>query len=312
MATTVEDIARHVAGLASLDVDLQLVGTWVSSRWAECAASATLRALRKVGELVIPAPYTTGTVTITRGSKTVTGSGTTFTDSHVGQHIRIATSWYEIGQFTSATSLQLKSDFAEDDVAAGGFTIVQRRHTLNSNARHLGQFVHMRHRRPLTVSSLEGLDRTDTSRYSINSYPRYVAEVELGDNMERRVEIYPFSSTSELIHYIYWADPPTLGFKSYIPGLGNEESLREGVMVDVYRHLMFKALNAGSVDQAAFLRNEFRAQETRWLSIHRTRVISQDAGLDDDEFILERGPAHPLEENRDIRTARDQVWSTVP
>lgn len=310
MATTVEDIARHVAGLASLDIDVQLVGNWVSTRWAECAASSTLRILRRVGELVIPAPYDTGTVTITRGSKTVTGVGTTFAEEHVGRHFRARTSWYEIDQFTSATTLQLKSEFAEDDVSASGYTIVQRRHEVTPDARHLGTFVHMRRRRPLQVSSLEGLDRADSSRFSINSYPRYVAEIEASPSFGRRVEIYPFSSTSEIIHYIYWSDPPQLGFKSYIPGLANDEALREGVLADVYRHLMFKALDAGSVEKAAFLRNEFRAQETRWLSVHRTRVISQDEGLDDDEFILERRPAHPYDENYDIRTARDHVWAT--
>ncbi len=51
--------------------------------------------------------YTTGTVTNTAGSRTVTGTGTTFTEAMEGRFIRIAGTWYEIEDFTSATSITL-------------------------------------------------------------------------------------------------------------------------------------------------------------------------------------------------------------
>jgi len=51
--------------------------------------------------------YNTGDVSITNGSTTVTGSGTTFDVSMVGRHIWLQDSWYEIATFTSDTELEL-------------------------------------------------------------------------------------------------------------------------------------------------------------------------------------------------------------
>lgn len=63
--------------------------------------------------LTIP-DYTTGTVTMTNGSGTITGSGTTFTAPMVGRFIQVTSSsndgfgyWYLISGYTSATVLTM-------------------------------------------------------------------------------------------------------------------------------------------------------------------------------------------------------------
>lgn len=58
--------------------------------------------------------YTTGTVTLTNGSATVTGAGTTFTSDMVGRIFQNTTTgadrlWYRIKTFTSTTSLTLEN-----------------------------------------------------------------------------------------------------------------------------------------------------------------------------------------------------------
>ena len=57
--------------------------------------------------------YTTGTVTVTNGSQTVTGSGTTFTAKMVGQWIQVTDgtdgNWYRVSAFTSATVLSIEN-----------------------------------------------------------------------------------------------------------------------------------------------------------------------------------------------------------
>lgn len=59
------------------------------------------------------ADYTTGTVTMTNASKTVTGSGTTFTALMVGRYIKATNDgyWYKISAFVSATELTLEKVF---------------------------------------------------------------------------------------------------------------------------------------------------------------------------------------------------------
>lgn len=61
--------------------------------------------------IVTDTDYTTGTVTLTNGSRTVTGAGTTFLSSHVGWHIYFTGDSYQnvyrIKAYTSATELEL-------------------------------------------------------------------------------------------------------------------------------------------------------------------------------------------------------------
>lgn len=311
MATTIEEVARHVAGLVNADNDLLLVGEWVARRWQEIANSTTLRALRKTGELAIPAPVNTGTVSATLNSTTVTGSGTTWTNDLVGRHFRINQDWHEIAQVVSSTQLTLVTPFADATVTGAAYNIIQRRLALAKDARKLGVFVHMRLRRPLHTVSQMGLNMMIPSRFEINSVPKWVSEMEPDIDGTKRVEIYPYPKDEELIHYLYWAEPPLLRFKDYIPGEIDTEALREGVLIDVYRNMMNKALQEGNVNVAGFYRNEMRTQETTWKNVHKKRIFQQDDGLDDLEFILMKQPAHPRRtEDRVIDTAYDQVWFT--
>ena len=311
MPITVEDVARDVAGLVGVDNDLLLVGQWVSRRWQEVANSCTLRALRRIGELVVPAAYSTGTVAATRGSQEITGTGTAFTQNMVGRHIRVGQNWHEIVQVASATSLLLMAEYAEDSISDASFNIIQRRNRLASDARKLGTFVHMRLRRPLHTSSEMGLNLMIASRFEVNSVPAFVAEVEPDTDGVRRVEIYPYPMTTELVHYMYWAAPPSLNFGDYIPGDPDIEALREGVLIDMYRNLANKFAMEGKINEAGYYRNEARAQETTWKNIHKKRMLQQDTGADDEEFMLMRNPAHPRRsEDRVIDSAYAQVWFT--
>jgi hypothetical protein len=309
MSATVEETARHIAALTQTEDDILLVGQWIDARWKELAASNNLRMLLREGELFMVEPFTTGTVSATRDSKTISGVGTGWTTGLVGRHIRVKSSWYAIAVVVSGTSLELETPYAEDTLSGSGYHIVQRRHRLAPDVRKLGVFTHMRLRRQLHVVHKQGLDITIPSRFSVNSVPSWVAEVEADVDGVKRVEIYPFSNQTEIIHYVYWRVPPTLKFNDVLPDFIDIEAFREGVMVDVLRHKMHKAMEMGQVEQAALWRNEFRAQETRWLREHRTRVMGQEQGSDDQEFILTREGAHPSGgQDRLINDAYSEIW----
>lgn len=88
----------------------------------------TLRGRKNVRDLSI-ADYTTGTITsIANGGTAVVGSGTTWTADMVGRYIRITETsaanggdgfWYEIGSYTSATSIGLLKPYEGTTIAAG-------------------------------------------------------------------------------------------------------------------------------------------------------------------------------------------------
>lgn len=87
-------------------------------------------------DLTIP-DYTTGTITsIANGATTLTGSGTTWTQDMVGRFIQITETtaanggdgfWYEIGSYTSSTSLELLKPYEGNSISAGSaaYTIGQ-------------------------------------------------------------------------------------------------------------------------------------------------------------------------------------------
>jgi len=71
------------------------------------------------------ADYTTGTISLTNGSATVTGSGTTFTAAMVGRYLQPTVDgyWYKISAYTSATSITLEKTFQGTTGSSLAYTI---------------------------------------------------------------------------------------------------------------------------------------------------------------------------------------------
>lgn len=305
---TVADVARNVASLLQIDENLLLIGTWVSYRWQEVAHSHTLRVLRRVGELTTVAPEVAGTVTVNEGSRVVAGSGTAFSQAHVGRHFRTNGAWHQIESVQMNDQIMLVSPYAGADQVGADYSIVKRYYEVDPATRHLGTFTNQERRVTLDPVSVDGLDLSLPGRYSVGDNPQWVAELHPDEERRRRVEIYPYPKSIQLIHYLYWIEAPVLEFNDPLPPQIDVEALTEGVMIDAMRYMMGKEARKGNVEMTAFWRNEYRAQETRWRE-HRTRILSQDAGSNDLEIILSQGRAHPQQGPRRITTARDEVWS---
>ncbi len=74
------------------------------------------------------ADYTTGTITVTNADETITGAGTTFINDMEGRWLRATApsgdeNWYEIGTYTSATSIELVNPYQGDTVAGATYII---------------------------------------------------------------------------------------------------------------------------------------------------------------------------------------------
>lgn len=74
--------------------------------------------------------YTTGTITATNSSATITGSGTTFTSAMIGRYFQVTDTsgtgdgnWYRITGFTSPTSLTIENKYDGLTVSGKTFTI---------------------------------------------------------------------------------------------------------------------------------------------------------------------------------------------
>lgn len=82
---------------------------------------------RKNDVLQTVAPYETGTVTVTLGSTTLTGSGTTFTSAMVGRKFRLTgdLDFYEISAYVSATEVTLADAYVNATQSGIAYSIYQ-------------------------------------------------------------------------------------------------------------------------------------------------------------------------------------------
>lgn len=310
---TVEDVSRHVAGITATDDDLLLVATWVNERWKELAGTTTLKTLRRNGELITQPVVDTGTAVVTRGSNAVEGVGTPWTSKLDGLLFRAGTNWQKIASVTRSDRMQLVEPYAEEssEPTGKGYSIIQNAYRLDPEARELGQFWHQRLRRPLGISSETGMGFALSSRFQVSDVPAFVTEQTPDNDGTRRVEIYPYTRTMQLINYIYWIRPPNLAYKDELPVFIDVEAFREGVMVDVLRNAMFKASKEGDLRKTEIFRNDYRSQETRWMRDHKHRVIKKDSGAADREFFLLNSRNHPTGVGASVEVIDDaysQVW----
>lgn len=81
------------------------------------------------------APYTTGTLTTTQGSTSVTGSGTVWASTHTGMKIAAAfdAPWYVFTR-TGATTGTLDREWVEDSLSGSAYVLYQDRYPLNTLA----------------------------------------------------------------------------------------------------------------------------------------------------------------------------------
>ena len=308
---TVEDVCRHVAGVTATEGDLLLVSTWVNARWKELAGTTTLKTLRATGDLVTVPVIIDGSVMITTGDTLVSGTGTSWDSTLIGRRFRTAASqWYTIVTVPQTNRLVLDRPYLEASGTTLGYFIIQPFYRLDPEARELGTFWHPRLRRPLSVSSEGGMGFALSSRFQISNVPAFVTEQEPDEDGVRRVEIYRYSRTAELIKYLYWKRPQNLGYKDELPAFIDVEAFREGVMVDVLRNAMWRATEEGDLRKAEIFRNDYRSQETRWMRDHKHRVIKKDSGAADEEFLLLNSRNHPTGVGADVDVI-DDAWSQV-
>lgn len=308
MMATVESVARIAITEAQSDASALFAARYVDLRWKELATRFRFKHLKDTGELQLIPRYNTGTATATRDSRTVTGTTTVWTPAMEGRYFRGREAWYRIAQVASNTSLLLTTPFSENTLTAGAYDIVQRYYALPRTVKHVGRvWTLMRLRRNIHVISKEMMEALYPRRNFL-SYPTHAAEIGIDPETQGRLfELYPYpADTSEIVHYPYWGDPPTLTYRDPLPGYISEHILKEGVIASLLRRDGLAMMRAGQTTEGQALMNESRRQETFWRGKMIEAVIDEGA-LDDSSIIVYAG--HPDNRREDvITTAYDQAW----
>lgn len=129
----------------------------------QCQSALFLRSVwrwgQKVARITTTAAYQTGTVTLTNGSATVTGSGTTFTSGMVDrkfQHTQ-STGRFVVSAYVSATEITLDRVWPYDTVTLATYSIFEDTYSLPSDLGRLKSVYDVR-----TGFCLEGREFDDS------------------------------------------------------------------------------------------------------------------------------------------------------
>lgn len=316
MTTTIDALVHDVLGSVPTSVGAPIVIRWINNRYQELVSTIRFRNQRQVGALVLPAIVSTGTVSATRGSTTITPDVTAaaawvtspgVSTTHEYWFIRISTNWYRVSQIAAfGATLTLASAFTEDDVTSGTYKLVKRYHPLASTARWFSSFNYERLRYELSVDSLLELDMYAPSRIIAGAPPVKVAQVGTDSNGAVMIEVYPPPENSETLSYFYWTLPTEFAFGDNLPSVIDPYVLKEGVMIDLYRYEKVAAIKAGNIEQAAVYANEEAKQRKVWEDRQKDAIRTSRA-TEDTTLILSmfRG-AGPRQ--IDQKTAHDYVY----
>ena len=289
---TVEEVARTAVGAVDSSDSFALACQWVAERYQQLVSRAKFKFLRRVGEVVIPAAYQTGTATVTKGSSVVMGTGVVWSPTYTGWYFKSGKVWHEIAGANDPglAILTLVNPFTDEDVTDGAYTLVNKKVLLDPSARWIAdRMVQMNTGRPISRFSQLEMTMKDPSRPEVGPDPTTYIESGIDPNTgARQFEFYPYTDHNVLVGYVYWADPPVLTSTDSIPFHIDPYILKEGCLIDLMRYMQSRAAHEGKVDVAGFWRNEARAQETIW-ERRVQEAIHTDTGTSDTALILALG-----------------------
>jgi hypothetical protein len=131
-------------------VDHDLIDGWISDRYTEILDRLKWQRRKKRSVIQTTAPYETGTITLTAGSTSVTGTGTTFTSAHTGMLLRVPhrNEWYTF-TYASGTTGTLDRAF-EGDTGTFSYKLYKTLYALPADCRILGAVSNLQNETSIT------------------------------------------------------------------------------------------------------------------------------------------------------------------
>jgi len=167
----------------------------------------------RMGYINVPGYYSTGTISLTQGSNIVTGTGTTFTPSMVGQQLRTGFTYpiYTIKGFVDATHLTLDplTPWGPPSVSNTGYFITKYWYSF-PNIKFFYSIVNLQLQfRMATNIPASLLDNWDPARL-VQLFP-YVAATRPPDQDGSYVlELWPVSNSAQSYPYLAYVQPQNL------------------------------------------------------------------------------------------------------
>lgn len=196
----------------------------------------------------LAAPYETGTVSVSAGGTTVTGSGTTFTSGMAGRYIRFngEAEQYLITAFGSTTSLTIETYLGPSNLTDVTYSITEDRKSLPTLCRSIHEIVlanasgargSLYYLKPRTFEALNFMRQS----YETATYPYFFAtkwEAPTSGNVPvGYVYLFPNPVQAQIvtIHYKVWPTEVSTGSDQCPIPYDMEATLREFLLAFLYR-----------------------------------------------------------------------------
>jgi hypothetical protein len=293
---SLQEMAREVVMYSDGVCPILLAQRWVRDRYRKICDKHLWSFKVGRGAFGTSAVYNTGTITLTNGSATVTGSGTTFTSGMVGRQLKVNGFIFTISAFASTTSITIDETWLGATAAGNSYTIVTAYITptetdfhayysvidpSNNWKLHLGYDARI-------------LDRIDARRSSTGQ-PYIVAMAGVrnssGDPM---FEIWPHPTAQKMYTYTYERRVPDLTEADTPPTIIRSDILVKGALADLARWPGTPERKNPLYDPYLM---QWKARETEFVEEYQ-RAIVEDQSIFQNDFTSSFGERYyPLDAN---------------
>lgn len=176
--------------------DTELLASYLQETYEEILGEREWEALETIVTLQTKAPFSDGTVTVTNGSDTVTGTETAWDVTMVGSKVRfgIDSGFYQIAAVNSSTELVLSVPYSGEDDTDAAHEIFQDVVTLPIGVRKILDVECPALGKPMLVGTSDDYGTTDPSRL-YGGIPRKwwpgIEATEPGGQQVRTLRVFP-------------------------------------------------------------------------------------------------------------------------
>lgn len=263
-------LAKMTPGL-----DLDLLDGWLSDRYYQILDRLPWRRVRQQTVIQTVAVYETGTVALTNGVNTVTGTGTTFTSAMTGRMFRVVgdNQYYEF-TYVSATSGTLDRTYEGTTATAASYKITQNVFQMPTTCRIVEEARLLDPPRDLIKKSTAEMNALSPHRGTYGD-PFFWAPFmdDASDPPVGQIEFYPIPEEVRAIPIFFIAEQtiPTTTAANILPWM-RPGALKAGVQADIARHLKDYA-------GATIHEQRFEALLADMVRAHSTEVGGQALGM---------------------------------
>jgi hypothetical protein len=173
--------------------------------------------LRKKDNIVTLNKYTTGTITATSASTTITGSGTTFTSGMVNRKFKAKAydEIYDIASFVSSTELTLADAYTGDTNTGGNYTVYQDVYDLPSDCEEIAEIWTDHDVRPMRKMGPREFREQQVMYPTVEGWPQAYTVLGFDDatplsTSTRKIEIWPRPDKDYTMRLVYIRKPVML------------------------------------------------------------------------------------------------------